>query len=123
MIASEKRGDAVAASTAGAPPALFTSTSSRPKLSVAALTTASICSTSRTSAATKRARRPPASGSWSGWLRPQMTTLAPAARKRSVIPRPTPRPPPLTIATRPLKSSSFAPNGYNPILCATRSRW
>ena len=49
------RGEAIAASASGAPPALFTSTSRRPRRSVVKATTAAICSTSRTSANVNRA--------------------------------------------------------------------
>ena len=52
MIPAVKRGDAVAVSAGGEPPALLTSTSSAPNRSVVAAITASTCSGSRTSAAT-----------------------------------------------------------------------
>ena len=52
MIPAVKRGDAVAVSAGGEPPALFTSTSSAPKRSTVAAITASTWSGSRTSAAT-----------------------------------------------------------------------
>src|SRR5262245_36168472 len=107
-IDSWKRGDAVAASAGGAPPALFTSTSIRPNRSSANAATVSICSTSRTSAAVNSARRPPPAGRLSGCLRPQITTSAPASSRLSLIPRPTPRPPPVTIATRPERSIDSA---------------
>ena len=43
MIFVEKRGDAVAVSAGGDPPALLTSTSRRPKRSITAVTSASTC--------------------------------------------------------------------------------
>ena len=52
MIPAVKRGDAVAVSAGGDPPALFTSTSRRPNRSTVAAITASTCSGSRMSAAT-----------------------------------------------------------------------
>src|SRR5688572_29267980 len=105
MIFSWKRGEAVAASVAGAPPALATSTSRRPKRARVSAKRRSICSASRTSAGKKDASLPPALGSESGSARPQIATSAPAARKRSAMPRPTPRLPPVTSATLPAKSS------------------
>ena len=96
MMPAVKRGDAVAVSAGGEPPALFTSTSSAPKRSTVAAITASTCSGSRTSAAHEQ----PAVG--------QVLGLVPAAdrdvrtrRRRSAraIPRPMPRHPPVTSTT------------------------
>ena len=88
MIASEKRGDDVAVSAGGEPPALLTNTSKRPCRSSVAAITASIASGSRTSAATNDAARPAARGSSSGSWRQHTTTSAPASRKRLAIPAP-----------------------------------
>ncbi len=105
MMASLNRGDAVAASAAGAPPALFTTLSSRPKRPTANATTAAACSGSRTSAAVNSALRPAAATGSSGSLRAVMTTSAPASRNRAAIPRPMPLLPPVTRVTVPVRSS------------------
>ena len=86
MIPAVKRGDAVAVSAGGEPPALFTSTSSAPKRSTVAAITASTWSGSRTSAATNSHPSGRSSGSW----RQQIATCAPASAKRCAIPRPMP---------------------------------
>src|SRR5687768_5903336 len=67
-----------------------------------AATNASTWSNSRTSAGRKVTR----SGSDSGSVRPQITTWAPASTNRCVMPRPTPRAPPVTRTTWPPKSSA-----------------
>ena len=77
MIADVNRGDAVAVSAGGDPPALLTSTSSRPVRSTIAATSASTCSGSRTSAVTKTASRPPARGSSSGVVLPTFLPIVP----------------------------------------------
>src|SRR5215213_4436383 len=99
-IEVEKRGEAVAASADGEPPALLTTTSSRPKRSTTAATTAATWSGSRTSPSRKTASRPSTAGSSSGRWRQTTATLAPAARKRAAMPRPTPRHPPVTSTVR-----------------------
>ncbi len=71
ITAAEKRGEAVAAAASGEPPALFTSTSSRPNRARVKATTRSMSVTSRTSAAQKAA-------SLSGAAR-QIRRLVPAA--------------------------------------------
>jgi hypothetical protein len=63
MIPAVNRGDAVAVSAGGEPPALLTSTSSEPKRSTVAAITASTCSASRTSAATNNHPSGSSSGS------------------------------------------------------------
>ena len=98
MIAVENFGDTVALSAGGPPPALLTSTSIRPKRSIGEA--ARPCRSRRGRARRRRRTppsRPPPAGSVSGSLRQQITTSAPAARKRSAMPRPTPRQPPVTI--------------------------
>jgi len=105
MILSTRRGETLAASADGDPPALFTSTSRRPNRFEASCTSALACSGTRTSAVMNRADRPSTVGSSSGSLRPQISTSAPAARNASVMPRPMPRVPPVTTIARPPKSS------------------
>ncbi len=127
---AENRGEAVAASADGEPPALLTRVSIRPKRVTADSTTAAAWSASRTSPVTNTAVRTPpeasvAVGSWSaaGWCRPQTTTSAPAARKASLMPRPMPRAPPVTTTTRPLKSSPLEVRAEsNVATAASRSR-
>ena len=97
-MAWTKRGVASAAGTDGEPPALFTSTSSRPHCSTALAMTRSASAGLRMSAATNTA--PSTSASW----RPHVTTLAPASRKAVTIPAPTPREPPVTTTTWSTKS-------------------
>src|SRR3954451_226734 len=100
-IFSAKRGDAVAASDGGDPPALLMATSRRPWMSTTSRTTRWTASKSRTSAA----RNDVPDGRLSGCDRDTTTTCAPASTKAVVMPRPTPLPPPVTNATRPLKST------------------
>ena len=107
-MASTKRGDASAASTWGEPPALLTSTSSRPKCSTALAMTRSASGGLRTSAVTNTA--PSTSASW----RPQATTCAPAAANAATMPAPTPREPPVTTTTRSLKSKIGLGHRANP---------
>ena len=110
---AENRGEATAASTCGDPPALLTSVSILPNRSTAEAITAAAWSASRTSAATNTALRTSPSASVAAGrrssatsLRPHTTTSAPAARNASLMPRPMPRAPPVTTATRPRKSRS-----------------
>jgi hypothetical protein len=103
---SLKRGDAVAESTHGAPPALFTATSSRPKRSTIVSTSAVTWSGSRTSQATKAGPDEPSPRS-AGVERPQTTTVAPASAYADAMPRPMPLVPPVTRTTRPLWSSGL----------------
>ena len=105
-IFSLNRGDTVADSAGGAPPALLMRVSTRPVRSTAAATTPAICSGSRTSAATNTASRPSAITGSSGGRRAQTTTSAPAARNRAAIPRPSPLVPPVMMAVLPVKSRS-----------------
>ena len=104
MIPAVNRGDAVAVSAGGEPPALLTSTSSAPKRSVVAAITVSTCSGSRTSAATNNHPLGRSSGSW----RQQIAMCAPASAKRCAIPRPIPRHPPVTSTTQSSKRGSWA---------------
>jgi hypothetical protein len=96
-----KRGDTVAASAFGEPPALLTTTSSRPNRSTAAFTSAAAWSGSRTSARTNTAVRPPAAGTCSGSVRPQTTTDAPSASIRDAMTAPMPLVPPVTMTALP----------------------
>ena len=92
MIAFENRGDAVAESAGGDPPALFTSTSSRPsRSSVNRDHLVDLVGLADVGGDEQRLRASPERGIVSGSCRPQITTSAPASRNRSVIPRPTPR--------------------------------
>ncbi len=77
MIDSVNRGEAVAVSATGEPPALLTTTSSRRSVAAISSTIAATCSGSRTSHAMKRPDVSP-----TGSLRPHTTTEAPAASKR-----------------------------------------
>ncbi|MNV66708.1 hypothetical protein D3C71_1594780 [compost metagenome] len=104
MIASLKRDEAVAASAFGEPPALLTNTSRRPKRSTMCAIKRPDCSTSRRSQGRNSASRPALAGKVCGASRPQITTSAPQSRKRWLIPRPTPLPPPVTSTTLPRKS-------------------
>ncbi len=105
MIFWLKRGEAVAASVPGDPPELLTSRSRRPWSATMVATRASTDSGSVTSAATKPT--PSGSDPASGVDRPHTTTVAPAATSRSAMPWPTPRAPPVTSATCPLRSISI----------------
>ena len=71
---SVNRCDAVDESAHGAPPALFTTTSSAPWRDTIVSTSAATWSGSRTSQATKPTRPAPSPGS----VRPHTTTVAPA---------------------------------------------
>src|SRR5665213_2977708 len=82
-------GDAVGVSEGGDPPALLTTTSSRPCIATIASTRFDTAEASRTSASINAAEED------TGACRPQMTTEAPASTKRDVIPAPTPRAPPV----------------------------
>ena len=96
MMRSVKRGVAVVESAGGAPPALFTSTSSRPRRSTTWSTIAHAASPSRRS--TPNHDQPSGSAS-SGSRREQTATPAPASANRCAIPRPTPLVPPVTSTT------------------------
>ncbi|CAB4922897.1 unannotated protein [freshwater metagenome] len=102
MMDSLNRGEAVAASAGGAPPALLITVSIRPKRSTVASTRAAAASGSLTSAAINPAVRPPAVGSSAGSVRPQVITSAPQSKKRCTITRPIPLVPPVTKTTRPV---------------------
>jgi hypothetical protein len=88
MIFSLKRGDAVAASVKGAPPALFTSTSRRPCCATTAATSLSTLSGSRTSHATNEAVRPPALGRRVRRLATTHHDGSASRQERSAMPRP-----------------------------------
>ena len=104
LVGGADDNDAVAASTWGLPPALFTTTSTRPQRRSASPTNASTWSGSRTSHAKYAAVRPPVVGSSSGSDRPHVSTSAPSSRNRSQMVRPMPLLPPVTMTTWPLKS-------------------
>ncbi len=97
MILAWKRGDAVAASAGGAPPALLISTSSRPNRSMAVWASTTAWPGSRTSAWTNSIP----SGSEAGTVRPQTRTRAPAARNAEAMPAPMPLVPPVTTTAWP----------------------
>src|SRR4051812_7446676 len=85
------------------PPALFTSTSIRPCRSITSSTSAWTWPSSRMShwsASTAPCARAAVSSSGSS-RRPQTVTVAPQAASSSAVARPSPLPPPLTIATWP----------------------
>ena len=107
MMAAEKRGEAVAAAASGEPPALFTSTSSRPRRDereghdpidgvrvahVGGDEERLLLSAAREGRRARDDRR--------------STTSAPSSRKRQAMPRPMPLPPPVTITARPDMSSA-----------------
>ena len=108
-MASVKRGEAVAASAAGLPPALLTSTSKRPASSSTASTKRRTCSGSRTSAAMNCALGPGSPESAAGALRAQAKTWAPPPRKALTMPWPMPRLPPVMSTTL---SSNVGPSGF-----------
>src|SRR3990172_3569892 len=93
-------------------PALFTRMSSRPKRSTAFCTSSRHEASRRTSTATASAFAPRA---WSSFtaaslfaaLRAATTTAAPACASPRAMPRPIPPFPPVTMATRPVRSKSF----------------
>src|SRR5262245_13153887 len=92
-------------------PALFTRTSIRPNSRYAASASASTCCQWPTWQATGSARRPvrrwtsPAVSRQDSSLRLAITTSAPAAAKASTMARPSPRLPPVTSATFPVRSN------------------
>src|ERR671916_508736 len=96
-------------SVGGAPqvaPELLTSTSTLPKARSASATTLSTLPPSVTSSSRASALRPRASissltSSSGSSLRAQSTTLAPASERASAMWRPSPRPPPVTMAVLP----------------------
>src|SRR5213592_3631184 len=90
-------------------PALLTRMSTRPNRCLAASTRRSASSRLAASAATPRTAPPCASSSfaerWSrSASRPETTTAAPSSASNAAIARPMPRPPPVTIATRPSRA-------------------
>ena len=106
MTRAWNRGDAVAASADGEPPALLTTTSTPPNRSIPAAISCRTCSGSLTSARVKAATRPAAAGSEAssaGSFRPQTSTRAPARRNPRAMPAPMPLVPPVTIARPPEK--------------------
>ena len=93
--------------------ALFTTMSRRPKRSTVRSTSAWTASSSPMCVGTPMAWPPAAVSAASASahesaLRLATATLAPAATKPSAIDRPMPRVPPVTIATRPVRSNSFS---------------
>src|SRR5216684_1928481 len=102
-------------SSTGAPqdvPALLIKMSIRPKLETVASTTACtslefFTSQPRAKVFTPTCLNSSAACSQRSFLRAQSTTLAPISAKPSAIWRPSPTEPPVMIATRPLRSSSF----------------
>ena len=103
MTLAWNRGDAVAAAADGEPPALLTTTSSRPNRSTASPTSLRAWSGSRTSARVNLAALRPSLGSAAtspGSVRPQTSTWAPARRNARAISAPMPRVPPVTITAR-----------------------
>ena len=90
------------------PPALFTSTSTRPSSASDSSMRCSHCSTSRTSVATTWARRPVSASTWAAIrsrfsvLRLASTTSAPCWAKSSAVAAPMPVPPPVITATSPV---------------------
>ena len=111
---SLNRGDTVAVSAGGAPPALLTSTSMRPVSATAASTTRLIWSGSRTSAATKVASRPAAATRSDGVRRAHTTTWAPCSRNLLAMTRPRPAVPPVTITVRPVMSRGLSGTRRSP---------
>ena len=104
MIPAVKRGDAVAVSAGGEPPALFTSTSSRAEaLDAVAAITASTWSGSRTSAATNSHAVGKSSGSWRQQTSDVRAGLGEALRDARAR---CPRHPPVTSTTWPSKRRS-----------------
>jgi hypothetical protein len=105
ITASKPFGLIAAAGLGNCPPALFTSTSMRPKRPCTASTKAPTFSASRmshVSANTSPPRRRASSttsASGSG-RRPQIATRAPSSSSSSTTARPMPVPPPVTSATR-----------------------
>src|SRR5213078_3190799 len=90
-------------------PALLTRMSTRPNRCLAASTNRSASSRITASATTPRTAPPCASSSfaerWSrSASRPETTTAAPSSASNAAIARPMPRPPPVTIATRPSRA-------------------
>src|SRR5699024_689021 len=96
---------ASAARANGAPPALFTTTSSRPWSATMRSTIARTASASRRS--TEWNSRSATSEPSSAGRRAQVTTTAPASRKTLLMPAPTPRTPPVTRTTFPARPRSM----------------
>ncbi len=78
------------------------STESRNAVTSPSRETSAIC------ASTSKPRPRISTAAWSSvaWVRPVSTTRAPNAASPSAMPRPIPRPPPVTTATRPVRSNS-----------------
>src|SRR3954467_6354592 len=93
MILLLNFADASAASTYGDPPALLTTTSSRPCRCTIAAISAATASSSRTS------QERNSYGSPSTARRAHVTTVAPWSAKTALMPAPTPRTPPVTRTT------------------------
>ena len=92
------------------PPALFTSRSIWPWRSSTPSTSASTWSSSRMSHARASTRPPSAAAAVSSSgssRRPQTTTCAPSAASSRAVARPSPEPPPLTMATWPSRSPGW----------------
>src|SRR4051812_3763431 len=109
--ARQPLGERSSAFTTKFPAALFTRTSTRPKRSTAAATSASTCSGSRTSVGCARPAPPAASmsptvSSRGSGRRPARTTPAPKRPNSSAKALPRPLPPPVTSATFPSKVPS-----------------
>ena len=100
-IFSTKRGEASAARAYGDPPALLTRMSSRPCSATMPSTSAATASGSRTSHCTWVV---PGAGC-STAERAQVTTVAPASTSTAAMPAPMPWLPPVTRATRPVRST------------------
>src|SRR5437879_303620 len=103
--------DMVATGATQARPALFTRMSILPSSAFARSTIARTSSALVTSQRRPSARTPSAESSAAVWaqrsaLRAQSTTSAPISASAVAICRPSPLPPPVTIATRPLRSNS-----------------
>ena len=90
-------------------PALFTSTSTPPKLSTVLETMSAHCMGSRISAiiAITLPRRPFASVAMSSAICMALVTFAPAPASAKTITRPSPRPPPVTMQVVPARSMGF----------------
>src|SRR5262245_11006219 len=116
---SQEAASVSSAGIGGKPPALFTSTSTRPSSATASRARASSCPRSVTSHCRAMARRPSACAaaavaSISAGVRAAHTMSAPCSANASAMPRPMPRPAPVTRATFPSsrkRSRSAIPRG------------
>jgi hypothetical protein len=93
-------------------PALAIMMSTCPSSATVAANVSMICASSATSHTQVPTRRPVGSSearaaSFLSALRPQMARSAPASARAAPIPRPMPPLPPVTTATRPLRSNMF----------------